>query len=278
MLKNTLVALFLALFLAGCSDSSPLVQDSKAEKRQTEAAIDKASELNAVIATRIYIRQKELESMPGRTGILAEKPLYSAFAEEIIIRDFFQDQEGGFFLDVGAAWAIQASNTYYLEKNLGWTGIAVDALIDYAPEWEQFRPNSKFVNFLVSDKTGGEGVFYKSSLLGLSSTKKWLAKGGLFGGDDKPTEIRVPMITLDDLLDREGVEKIDLISMDIEGHEPKAFAGFDIERFAPELLVVEGKNEWVNKYLEGHGYRQIERYEKFDSVNRYYQRVTETSP
>ena len=106
----------------------------------------------------------------------------------------------------------------------------------------------------------------------------WLAKGALFGGDDKPTEIRVPIITLDDLLDREGVEKIDLISMDIEGHEPKAFAGFDIERFAPKLLVVEGKNEWVNKYLVDHGYRQIERYKKYDSVNRYYERATKISP
>ena len=68
------------------------------------------------------------------------------------------------------------------------------------------------------------------------------------------------MITLTDLLDQEGVTKVDLVSMDIEGHEPKAFAGFDIDRFAPELLVIEGKNNQVEKYLAIHGYVLIERY------------------
>ena len=29
--------------------------------------------------------------------------------------------------------------------------------------------------------------------------------------------------------------------MDIEGGEPKALAGFDLDRFRPELIVIEGK-------------------------------------
>ena len=88
----------------------------------------------------------------------------------------------------------------------------------------------------------------------------------------------MPMITLNDLLDREGVTKVDLVSMDIEGHEPKAFAGFDIERFAPELLVVEGKNAWVKKYMTEHGYVQIERYKQFDKSNAYYERAKTVEP
>ena len=78
------------------------------------------------------------------------------------------------------------------------------------------------------------------------------------------------MITLDDLLEREGVEKIDLLSMDIEGHEAKALAGFDIERFRPELVVIEGHNKDVTTYLHRHGYKQILRYVPFDPVNRYF--------
>ncbi len=85
-------------------------------------------------------------------------------------------------------------------------------------------------------------------------------------------EIEVPTITLDDLLESEGIEKIDLLSMDIEGHEPKALAGFDIERFQPDLLVIEGKSHAVTKYFSDHGYEQIQRYIDFDRVNRYYRR------
>lgn len=80
------------------------------------------------------------------------------------------------------------------------------------------------------------------------------------------------MTTLTDLLDREGVTKVDLVSMDIEGHELKALQGFDIERFQPELLVVEGQRPPVRKYFEDHGYEQIDRYLEMDRGNRYFQR------
>ena len=59
------------------------------------------------------------EQGPPRRDILGtEKKLYSQFDEELIIRDFFQDRRGGFFLDVGAAWPLRNNNTYYLEKHL----------------------------------------------------------------------------------------------------------------------------------------------------------------
>ena len=88
----------------------------------------------------------------------------------------------------------------------------------------------------------------------------------------EPIEIEVAVTTLDDLLDREGVEKIDLISMDIEGHELKALAGLDIERFQPELLVIEGHSPMVSIFFAKHGYEQIQRYIPFDHVNRYFRR------
>src|SRR6185369_16036304 len=64
--------------------------------------------------------------------------------EEIAIRDFFQDQRGGFFVDVGAGDARTSSNTYTLEARLGWRGIAVDANPALAGSWAQYRPHSHF--------------------------------------------------------------------------------------------------------------------------------------
>ncbi len=69
---------------------------------------------------RVLAQHEEtIRNAPGRTGILSEKKLYSPFDEELIIRDFFRDRKGGFFLDVGCAWPIDANNTYYLERQ-GW--------------------------------------------------------------------------------------------------------------------------------------------------------------
>ena len=82
----------------------------------------------------------------------------------------------------------------------------------------------------------------------------------------------VPAITLDDLLEQNGVEKIDFLSMDIEGHEPAALAGFDIERFAPELVCIEasGDKEAILAYFAEHGYERIDRYLEFDVMNWYF--------
>src|SRR5262245_58799650 len=49
---------------------------------------------------------------------------YSQGPEEWLIRDFFQDQRDGVFVDVGAYEPIKWSNTYRLERDLGWSGVA----------------------------------------------------------------------------------------------------------------------------------------------------------
>ncbi len=253
------------ILVGGCSEEAgtgsnpaPAADAAKPEKRSLLESLGEHHRRN--------------RNAPGRTGILAEEKRYSLFDEELIIRDFFQDRGGGVFVDVGCAWPIYANNTYYLEKHLDWTGIGIDALEDYAEGWKRERPNSKFFSYLVTDRSGGTGNFFKSPNTGLSSTNRGRAAGKKYGDSLETVELEIPRITLDDLLDREGIEKIDLLSMDIEGHELKALAGFDIDRFRPDLVVIEGKSRAVTKYFHEHGYQEIERYIPFDGINRYFQR------
>jgi FkbM family methyltransferase len=261
-----------AAIAMGCSPSADTAAPQTADSAGGDAGAPDAG-ADGLVNLIGEIREK-LRNAPGRTGILAEKRLYSVFDEELIIRDYFQDRRDGFYLDVGCAWADKGSNTYYLEEQLGWTGIGVDALDRYRGGWEEKRPRSKFRNYLVTDHAGTSDSFYTSEARpGLSSTSRENAAGRNLGvAAAQIDEVQVQSITLDALLEREGVERIDLISMDIEGHEPEALAGFDIDRFRPELLVIEGKSPEVTAYLERHGYVLIERYLAFDLVNRYFER------
>jgi FkbM family methyltransferase len=199
------------------------------------------------------------------------KKLYSQHDEELVIRDFFQDQRDGFFLDVGCGHPIDASNSYFLEKHLRWTGIGVDALPEMADKWRRKRPKSRFFNFIVTDHAGTLDPFYRTEAWGISSVNKPATGPG--GRPVSSKEIMVPTTTLTQLLERNGVERIDLLSMDIEGHEPKALAGFDILRFKPRLACVESKpanRPFLQEYFKKHGYEQLERYLKYDTVNYYY--------
>jgi FkbM family methyltransferase len=204
-------------------------------------------------------------------AVLAGKQLYSQHKEELIVRDFFQDRRDGVFLDVGCASPIADSNTYYLEEHLGWSGIAVDALPEFAPAWRRKRPRSRFFNFYVSDHAGTVEPFYRAALRGTSSGRKDQLGPG--GKEMASEELQVPTTTLNKLLDTNAVGHIDFLSMDIEGHEPAALAGFDIERFRPALACVEAKpenREKITRYFAAHGYLQLDRYLEHDPVNYYF--------
>jgi FkbM family methyltransferase len=206
-----------------------------------------------------------------RDIIGTEKKKYSQFDEELVIRDFFQDRRGGFFVDVGASQPVANSTTYYLEKHLGWKGIAIDALVDYQAAWVVERPNSEYLVRLVTDHSGTQDAFYRSMHRELSS----VVKDRVFDGQQLDAEaVEVESTTLDKVLDDRKIQKIDFLSMDIEESEPPALAGFDIERFRPELVCIEASpsiQQALLDYFTKHGYERIDRYLEADSVNWYFQ-------
>jgi FkbM family methyltransferase len=221
---------------------------------------------------------------PTGDAVLTEgKKLYSQHNEELVIRHFFQDRRDGFFVDVGSYHWKNASTTLYLERHLGWSGIAIDAQRGFAQGYKKNRPATRFVSYLVTDKSGDTGTIYQAGALTSANPHHldlFKADPVTFPGasklEGKPVE--VPTITLNDLLAKHGVEKIDFLSMDIEGSEPAALAGFDIERYRPELVCIEVGGQASAKiapYFEKHGYRRIGEYARHDRVNWYYTPVSD---
>ena len=202
--------------------------------------------------------------------------LYSQNDEELVIRQFFLDRRGGVFVDVGSAHYRDYSTTYYLEHHLGWSGVAVDARPEYGPDYEKYRPATRFFSYLVTDHSGTMEPFYRVKNLYLMSTasKEWAEAAGR--PDSGPVEyetVQRPTITLDDLLARAGVARIDFLSMDIETGEPAALAGFDIGRFHPDLVCIEMTEqvgEKIAAFLAAHAYERIDDYVKYDRLNGYF--------
>jgi FkbM family methyltransferase len=220
--------------------------------------------------------KQEPPAVQRRDILRTEKPLYSQGVEEIIIRDFFQDMKDGVFVDVGAAHYKELSTTYYLEKHLGWSGIAIDALEEYGAEYEVHRPGTEFINAAVTDKSGETISFYRSvAWRELSSIDKSYAEwaGQHWRNDGRTTEVTVGTVTLNEILDNRGIKTIDFLSMDIEGSEPAALRGFDILRFKPRLVCIEAlerNRPHLKEYFSENNYRRIERYSKWDISNWYF--------
>jgi FkbM family methyltransferase len=202
------------------------------------------------------------------------KKLYSQHNEELIIRHFFDDQLDGVFLDVGC-WDWQdGSTTLYLEEKLGWSGIGVDAQATVRRGYEMHRHRTKFMNYIVTDHSGTREKLYVAGQISSINERHVELFPGAQWEEQKPIE--VPTITLDELLSQHGVEHLDFLSMDIEGAEPKALAGFDIQKYRPRLVCIEASPEIrdaIMQYFTTHGYERIDQYLPYDSVNWYFRPV-----
>jgi FkbM family methyltransferase len=222
----------------------------------------------------VLLAAAELLADAGGVRLPDAESRYSQFDEERIIRHFFEDRRDGVFVDVGAYLPTQYSTTYFLEKHLGWTGLAIDAQAWLADRWTRDRPNARFFTYIVTDHSGTMETLFLAGPI--SSTKKGHVGDVLPDKADAELQaVSVPTMTLNELLDREGFAKIDFLSMDIEQGEPAALAGFDIERFAPELVCVEAFgpiNEQLLGYFAAHGYERIDAYLAHDEHNWYFRR------
>lgn len=190
--------------------------------------------------------------------------------EEWLIRDFVQGRRDGFFVDVGANHHQRFSKTWYLEKELGWSGIAIEPLKEFAAGYAEHRPRTKFFPLFVSSKSDDSAkLFVIDANTSVSSSNREFVE--IFGSPDRVET--VPTVALDDLLARENVGAIDFLSMDIELHEPEALEGFDVRRWRPALVCIEGLlpvRQAILDYFTRNGYVLIGKYLRADTENLYF--------
>jgi FkbM family methyltransferase len=194
--------------------------------------------------------------------------------EEWILKDFFQNRRNGIFVDVGANHHEQGSNTYYLERSMGWSGVAIEPQVKFAAGYQEHRPRTTFVPLFISNVSNQQATLYVTDFDGVAShdrefTERW--------GEVTPTTTTTS--TLDDVLDRLKINRIDFLSMDIELAEPQALAGFSINRFKPSLVAIEAHppvRQQILDYFARNEYVLIGQYWRVDAQNFWFAPVGET--
>ena len=195
---------------------------------------------------------------------------YSGGLEEYIIRDFFKDERDGSYVDVGAYHAREGSNTYRLERDFGWSGLAIDANPAFAPEYQQWRPRTKYIVAFIGRTNGGEAT------LNIPDAEDGAASGdAAFAGQFGPVTrtLKTRRRTLDSLLEERGITAFDFLSMDIETGEPDALSGFAIERYHPRLVCIEAHpsvRQRILDYFTRAHYVLIGDYVAADPLNYYF--------
>lgn len=185
--------------------------------------------------------------------------------DEFLVR-LFNNKRDGFFLDIGAYDGVEFSNTFHLEKELGWMGICVEP---NPAIFKKLRENRKCIclNYCISSKPGifrflsvtGYGVML-SGLIDFFDKKhvKRIDQAIAEYGGSK-TEVNVEGIPISDILETHSVESIDYCSIDVEGGEIAVLNSIDFSKVRIKVFTIEnnyGGNQ-VKKFLKPYGYKLI---------------------
>src|SRR5262245_404321 len=163
---------------------------------------------------------------------LFAKAVFRDANEQSLIAKFFETKPEGIFVEVGANEPVVGSQSYFLER-IGWTGVLVEPLHEYATQLRKFRRADVYE--VAAGAPAQMGSLQPLLVAGALSTLRPQIKQGVVASSTR----LVPVMTLDAILDRSGVPAIDFLSIDAEGGELDILRGFSIEKYQPKLVLIE---------------------------------------
>lgn len=209
---------------------------------------------------------------------------YAALSKSQALQDLFCLAYGwgstNYFVEFGATDGLRFSNTYLLEKALGWNGV----LAEPSKVWHGtlalnrgcnisfdcvFKNSGEVLEFLETSSPTDDFLISSPELSGLSSTldpEDWAYMTRL----NNSRSYSVITTSLTDLLDKfRCPSSFSYLSVDTEGSELECLMGLDFERFRPRCVTIEHngiqhKRNKIFSFLKSLGY---ERYHEDISGN-----------
>jgi FkbM family methyltransferase len=167
----------------------------------------------------------------------------------------YLDYRDGFFIEAGGNDGYSQSNTYYLEKMLGWRGLLVEAVPSLYEKCRRERRRSyvEHCALVAPDFSEPTIEIHYANLMSLvegarktpDEQASHLEAGVAIQNLEQTYSAHVPARTLESILDslpqlqRTPRSEIDFFSLDVEGYELPVLQGLNFDRYAPRFLLVE---------------------------------------
>ena len=214
----------------------------------------KALELSAY-----WLRRKSQKINPWRSLNELDKKL-SELLPSLLSKETF-------YVEVGANDGVRQSNTHFLEKVFGASGLLIEASPSLFEKCIANRSKKNIFEHcaLVSKDYSEKYMEFIYSDLMTVSTKvndriaEEHAKKGLKFMKAPNYHFLSPAKTLSSIIDTYNIEKVDILSMDLEGYEIEALKGADLERRVIKNILVEHPDlSAIKNFMEVHSYRYVQ--------------------
>ena len=202
---------------------------------------------------------------------------YGQFGEDLKLYRLLESSDpvrpgGGVYVEVGGNDGMACSNTLLFER-LGYRCVVVEPIPYLARRIRRNRQCT--VVEAAADSTSGEARFLVArggdTLSTLDNENRIRSRI-----DEHPDieRIRVVTKTLDSILEEAGlvagVDRLDLVSVDVEGNEIPVLHGFSIRRWRPRVVIVEDnsycRDRSIRSWFARNGYVRF----KITGVNHWY--------
>jgi FkbM family methyltransferase len=184
----------------------------------------------------------------------------------------------GIFVEVGAATPELISNSYHFRKN-GWRVIPIEPNPIFATQF--LNKGYEVWNYACSNYEQDDVLFTIASKENIQKVIKFDKNGVTFTEEDiidvendisfhsfshlsdskwdnmadnyqrayediKKTEIKVCVRKLDTILENTNINEIDILCIDVEGGEEKVLQGFTVEKWKPNIVIIENIDSKYN--------------------------------
>ncbi|QNI72767.1 FkbM family methyltransferase [Synechococcus sp. NOUM97013] len=182
----------------------------------------------------------------------------------------------GYFVDLAAAHPKRFSNTFFLEKKLGWRGILIDANPYFTKLLRENRTSQVFECAITSSNETLVDFRIDNGELGGIVGDAFDNSYSIRGGELKSAKIiKVKTRTLESILDEANAPAvIDYLSLDIEGAEYEALKTFDFSKYRFRCMTVECPPLDLDLLLDSHGYVQVQ-HSKYDTFYIHKSQISE---
>jgi FkbM family methyltransferase len=192
--------------------------------------------------------------------------------DEILEKHIFKGFKNGVFVDVGAHDGVTYNNTLFFEKNHEWIGLNIEPIPSVFQSLVQNRPSCINLECAVTDTNGSEkfvlNTGYTEMLSGLERFYKpeWYQRRdreiSMMGGGSMVVDVQTR--TLKDIFRERNVDRVHLLSIDVEGGELGVINGIDFSEVKIDVILFEAndKNDsntrTILKNLNEQGYVRFE--------------------
>lgn len=174
-----------------------------------------------------------------------------------ILRTIGENAGDKFMLQIGAMDGVSFDDIRGYTDLFKWSGLYVEPnpeMYERMVKSYDDRDNVKFEMSAISDYDGEITMLrippdvvdsgkVHSCFNGMTSV--WPPRNGLGSEGDKATvekygeKISVPCVTLEKLLNKHDVDRIDIVAIDAEGHDWKIFSQFSFDKYRPSFIKIE---------------------------------------